>query len=175
MGGVSPMNTIRSGSMEPILALVTDALGNYLLGQTDLSAAIFRISDQSFLDWIDYTFKGSGWTEKQKAMTEITDPPLGMYQTVIPLDTSLMVNPLENDTYIVYIEKVSLGSAILPDPYAFTIGGWIDNIDKIDQLPTLDPSLAVTGSLLDRLTNKDISKTYNQTTDSLEAIKERIG
>jgi len=48
-------------------------------------------------------------------------------------------------------------------------------IDKIDSAATLDPSAAVTGSLLDRLVNKDGSKTYDQSTDSLEGLRDRIG
>ena len=47
--------------------------------------------------------------------------------------------------------------------------------DKIDDAATTGPAAATTGSLLDRLANKDVSKTYNQATDSLEAVKDRIG
>lgn len=48
-------------------------------------------------------------------------------------------------------------------------------VEKIDGAATVAPSAAVVGSLLDRLTNKDGSRTYNQTTDSLEAVRDRIG
>jgi hypothetical protein len=47
--------------------------------------------------------------------------------------------------------------------------------DKIDLIPTLGPSTATSGSLLDRIANKDVNKTYNQGTDSLEAIRDRSG
>lgn len=45
--------------------------------------------------------------------------------------------------------------------------------EKIDSVATIWPP--VTGSLLDRLVNKDGGKTYDQGTDSLEAIKDQIG
>jgi hypothetical protein len=45
--------------------------------------------------------------------------------------------------------------------------------EKIDSVATVWPP--ATGSLLDRLANKNGSKTYDQATDSLEAIKDQIG
>ena len=45
--------------------------------------------------------------------------------------------------------------------------------NKIDSASTTVPSSATTGSLLDRLANKDGSKTYSQATDALEAIRDR--
>lgn len=45
--------------------------------------------------------------------------------------------------------------------------------EKIDSVATIWPP--ATGSLLDRLANKDGGKTYEQSTDSLEAIKDQIG
>ncbi len=47
-------------------------------------------------------------------------------------------------------------------------------VDKIDDAATTGPGAATTGSLLDRLANKDGSKTYNQSTDSLEAISDQL-
>ena len=48
-------------------------------------------------------------------------------------------------------------------------------IDKIDLAPTLGPAEVVDGSLMDRMMNKDPNKTYNQATDCLESIRERMG
>lgn len=53
--------------------------------------------------------------------------------------------------------------------------GAATQVAKIDSEPTVDPSLAVPGSLLDRLCNKDASRTFTQATDSLEGIRDRIG
>lgn len=47
--------------------------------------------------------------------------------------------------------------------------------DKIDLIPTLGPNQVTTGSLMDRMMNKDSYKTYNQGTDSMEAQSDRIG
>jgi len=47
--------------------------------------------------------------------------------------------------------------------------------DKIDLIATLGTSAVATGSLMDRLMNKGTGKSYNQATDSLEAIRDRVG
>ena len=47
--------------------------------------------------------------------------------------------------------------------------------DKIDLVPTLGPAAVTIGSLMDRMMNKNNNRTYNQGTDSLEAIKDRLG
>lgn len=47
--------------------------------------------------------------------------------------------------------------------------------DKIDLVATLGPAAVTTGSLMDRTMNKSVAKTYNQATDSLEAIRDREG
>ena len=47
--------------------------------------------------------------------------------------------------------------------------------DKIDLAPTLGPNSVINGSLMDRMMNKNAFKTYNQATDSLEALKDRMG
>ncbi len=46
--------------------------------------------------------------------------------------------------------------------------------DKIDSVATLSPATATSGSLIDRLCNKDLNKNYNPGTDSLEAIRDLI-
>lgn len=47
--------------------------------------------------------------------------------------------------------------------------------DKIDLVPTLGPNAVTTGSLMDRMMNKDATKTYNQGTDSMQAQSDKIG
>lgn len=47
--------------------------------------------------------------------------------------------------------------------------------DKIDLAATTGLGAAVPGSLMDRLCNKDGTQTYDQTTDSLQGIRDRIG
>jgi len=48
-------------------------------------------------------------------------------------------------------------------------------VDKIDLVPTLGPAVVTSGSLMDRIMNKDSGKTYNQSHDSLEALRDRTG
>ena len=48
-------------------------------------------------------------------------------------------------------------------------------VGKIDKAPTLGLAAVTTGSLIDRVCNKDLGKSYNQATDSLEAIRDRTG
>lgn len=48
-----------------------------------------------------------------------------------------------------------------------------NEVEKIDSAPTAWPPAA--GSLLDRIANKDGSQTYDQSRDSLEGIRDRIG
>lgn len=50
-----------------------------------------------------------------------------------------------------------------------------DQVDKIDLAPTRGPSTVVSGSLMDRVMNKDGNKSYDPLTDSLEAIRDRMG
>jgi hypothetical protein len=50
-----------------------------------------------------------------------------------------------------------------------------DAARKLDQVATIGPAAATTGSLLDRLCNADASKTYNQEQQSLEGLRRRIG
>lgn len=47
--------------------------------------------------------------------------------------------------------------------------------DKIDLVPTLGPNQVTTGSLMDRMMNKDSTKTYNQGTDSMQSTADRLG
>lgn len=50
-----------------------------------------------------------------------------------------------------------------------------EQVDKIDRAPTLGPATVFSGSLMDRFMNKDVNKTYNQGTDALEALRDRMG
>ncbi len=46
---------------------------------------------------------------------------------------------------------------------------------KLDLEPTLGPAAVTTGSLFDRLANKDVAKGFSQARDSLQAIRDREG
>jgi len=47
--------------------------------------------------------------------------------------------------------------------------------DKIDLVPTLGTNQVTTGSLMDRMMNKDSTKSYNQGTDSMQATADKLG
>jgi len=51
----------------------------------------------------------------------------------------------------------------------------LSQCDKIDLVPTLSPHTVTSGSLMDRMMNKGVSKDYNQGTDSLQGIRDRLG
>jgi hypothetical protein len=58
---------------------------------------------------------------------------------------------------------------------AGSIDGVQEQVDKIDSAPTKGMGSVTTGSLMDRFGNKDGAKTFNQGTDSLEALRDRSG
>jgi hypothetical protein len=60
-----------------------------------------------------------------------------------------------------------------------TTAEWFSSIlsqcEKIDLVPTIGPHSVTSGSLMDRMMNKGVTKDYNQGTDSLEALRDRLG
>ena len=177
------MNRIRTGATEPIYVYAVKTNGKPFTGLTDIYVRLSRVSDGKYLDWSDMTFKSSGHTTKNKVLSEV-DPldGKGLYRVTGNLNTSLITNPVINDTYTVIPIQTPGTNAKLPGPDQIQVGDWVDAITnaeasakKIDELATLPPSTAATGSLLDRLVNKDAGKTYDQTLASLEAIRTRVG
>jgi len=167
---------IKTGAVEPIMVDVTDVSGSPLPGKADLFIRVRRNSDGWFLDWADNTFKASGWTTLNKLLTEVdaTNVP-GLYEVIGGLDTSAIFNPAASDTYVVSALQTPGTDAKLPAPGELKVGQLADDVAKIDSVATVGPAAAASGSLLDRVANKDSGKTYNQATDSLEAIKDRAG
>jgi len=171
---------IQTGAIEPIEVYAVDIRGKALTGLLDLYVRIRRSSNGQFLDWSDMTFKTSGHVLLNKPLTEmnLTLAP-GVYKVVGDFNTSIIVNPIANDSYLVIPLQTPGTTAFLPGPGQIDVGGWADSAvnasAKIDSVATLTPNLAVTGSLLDRLCNKDITKTYDQATDSLQANRDRLG
>lgn len=92
---------------------------------------------------------------------EFTPPVDGYYQVQIAIDYNL-------DIWTeAYESAAGMSGAVL---------AYIKNqVDKIDLVPTLGPAAVTSGSLMDRFMNKDVNKTYNQGTDALEAIRDRVG
>lgn len=173
------IDRIRNGDVEPIQTMIYQGGGSPLTGLTDIFVRVQRNSDKWFLDWSDATFKAIP-TTKDQLLSEVdaTDLP-GIYELAGGFDTSTLTNAVVDDTYTFYVLQTPGTTAILPAPAQLQVGGWVggigDQVDKIDKAATLTPGTTETGSLLDRLANKDGSKTYDQGTDALEALKDRIG
>ena len=170
------MQTVRvqTGDTEQIVFVVFDSSGNPATGRTTIRSRIYRKSDNQFFDFADLTFKAGGHTTLDATMTEIdATNAAGHYELVGGFVTSTITNPNVDDTYVVVPSQTS-GTDQLPDAGELTVGFWADDIGKIDDFVTTGPAGATTGSLLDRLANKDGAQTYNQATDSLEGIKDRI-
>lgn len=178
---------IQTGDIEPILLYVAGRDGKPLLGATDIYVTIRRVSDGYYLDWDDYTFKNAGWVELNRLSPEIdaTNSP-GMYEVIGGLNTASITNPSPDDTLSVLPKQTPGVNALLPPPGEIKVGQWVDNVDspssdikaqadKIDIAATIGPAAVTSGSLLDRIANKDVSKTFSQLTDSLEGIRDRSG
>lgn len=168
------MSRIQTGDTEPILFLVLQPNGQAATGLTTIRLRIQRLSDSLLFDFADSTFKAVGHTTLDATMTELdaTNAP-GIYILVGGFDTNAITNASTDDSYLL-IPKQTIGNNVLPFPSTLDVGQWADDIGKIDDFPTTIPGAAATGSLLDRLANKDGSKTYDQSNDSLEAISDKL-
>ncbi len=166
---------VQTGDTERITVVVLQKNGNPATGRTTIRLRILRLSDNQLFDFNDSTFKASGHTTLDATMAEVdATNAAGVYDLVGGFDTSAITNANANDTYILIPNQTS-GNDVLPWPGQMNVGFWADDIGKIDDFATTAPGAAATGSLLDRVTNKDGSKTYNQLTDSLEANRDRLG
>ena len=166
---------VQTGDTERITFVVLQKNGNPATGRTTIRLRILRLSDSQLFDFNDNTFKASGHTTLDATMAEVDAAnAAGVYDLVGGFDTSAITNANANDTYILVPSQTS-GNDVLPSPGEMNVGFWADDIAKIDDFATTAPGVAATGSLLDRVANKDGSKTYNQLTDSMEATRDRIG
>jgi len=123
------MTTVRiqTDATEPIIALVRDGSLDPLTGKTDILVSIWRLSDGFFYDFDDDTFKTSGWTTRQEAMSEVdATNAAGEYQ--YDWDTSNIVSPVADDTYFVRVEQSpGTDAKNLPQVGELKIGQWVDD------------------------------------------------
>jgi hypothetical protein len=126
------LSNIETGATEPIVSLVLDQLGQPLTGKTNIKARVWRVSDGKFLDWSDMTFKVAGSVSQLlQAMAEVsaTAAP-GEYRTA--LDTSLIANPIADDTYMVTVVQDGVnGAANMPQVGEARVGQWVDKIGNV--------------------------------------------
>lgn len=120
---------IQTGATEPIIVLVRDESLAPLTGKTDILLSIWRLSDGDFYDFDDDTFKASGWTDRQIAMSEVdATNAAGEYQH--DWDTSAIVSPVADDTYFVRVEQSpGVDAKNLPQVGEIKVGQFLDDID----------------------------------------------
>lgn len=166
---------VQTGDTERITFVVVQKNGAPATGRATIRLRILRLSDSQLFDFADSTFKGSGHTTLDAVMSEVdaTNAP-GVYDLAGGFNTGTITNANANDTYVLIPSQTS-GNDVLPSAGDMEVGFWADDIGKLDDFATTVPTAAATGSLIDRLANKNGSKTYDPTTDSLEATRDRIG
>jgi hypothetical protein len=117
----------------------------------DFTAEVFK---DGVVDALSTTITEIGSTGEYKL--EYTPPSTGVWVVRVLIDFSKEI----------WVSTV-LSAVSLVDIKA--------QVDKIDINPTIGPAAVTTGSLMDRMMNKDGAKDYNQGTDSLQAIRDREG
>jgi hypothetical protein len=118
------METIRiqNGDPERIEALMLDGSGNPLTGLSNVLLAVRRTSDGYWLDFNDNTFKNTGWTTRQLAMTEVDAAnDAGKYK--YDFDTT----GFSDDTYEIRVDCT--GADNVPQVGELKVGGYVDNLD----------------------------------------------
>lgn len=98
---------------------LVDSAGVLKTGLVDVLLQIRRASDGFWLDFDDNTFKGSGWTDIDKVMTEMdaTNAP-GVYEH--SFDTA----GFPEDDY--YFSITSVSAVNIPQASAAVTGFWVD-------------------------------------------------
>ena len=71
----------------------------------------------------------------------------------------------------IWVDSFSAVTSLQEDQFLSVL----EQCGKIDLIPTVGPASATSGSLIDRMMNKGAGKTYNQGTDSLEALRDLLG
>jgi hypothetical protein len=167
---------VPTGTTEPVYCYAVSVRGRPLTGLTDLYIRVHRASDGYFLDWADWTFKATGHSAINKPLVQVNASlSPGLYRLAGDFPTGMLTNANPEDSYVFTPLQTPGTNAYLPGPSELAVGWWADQVLKIDAEPTVAPSAAAPGSLLDRLCNKDASRTFDQATDSLEGLRDRIG
>jgi len=121
------METVRvkHGTTERIFATVSNSSGTPSTGLTDVLLEIYRKSDGKYFDFNDTTFKSSGWTTRQNAMTELSasySPGVYYYD----FDTTDHSSAYVEETYL--LTTTSATAANDPLYGELKVGGFVDQI-----------------------------------------------
>ena len=121
------------------------------LGGTDFDITVFK---DGVVDALTPTITEIGATGEYKL--EYTPPDAARWEVQVLIDFNKQI----------WASEVVAGASL---------SAILAQVEKIDLAPTLGPAAVTSGSLMDRVMNKDSYKTYNQGTDSLEAQRDRVG
>ncbi len=125
---------ILDGDTERIEAVMLDGSLAPITGLATVLLSIRRVSDGFWYDFDDDTFKTSGWTTRQQAMTE-TDSTNDQGQYHYDFNTSSITNASVDDTYMIRVDQVA--AANVPQFGELKIDQWLkDNFDEHDATQT---------------------------------------
>ena len=148
------MSSVRiiSGTTEPITAYILSRdNGLPLSGALDLEVLLRRLSDGFFFDWNDNTFReANSVTDIDCALSETNATYTPGWYTLSTgshtegFNTSIISNPTNNDTYMLYFTETSGSDFVIPTPVEIKIDQWPANI--LDITGTINTNLNATVS-----------------------------
>lgn len=121
------METVRVkyGTTERLFATMMNSAGSPVTGLSDVLVEIYRKSDGKYFDFNDETFKSSGWTTRQQAMTELSaiySPGVYYYD----FDTTGHSSAFVEENYLITVTSAT--SANDPLYGELKVGGFVDQI-----------------------------------------------
>lgn len=119
---------VKHGTTERIFATVSDSSGSPVSGLADVLLEMYRKSDGKYFDFNDTTFKSSGWTTRQGAMTELSaaySPGVYYYD----FNTTDHSSQFVEESYLMTVTSATAAN----DPLygELKVGGFVDQIGMV--------------------------------------------
>jgi len=111
----------------PIEVLALDGSLAPITGSLTILLSIRRKSDDYFLDFNDDTFKASGWTTREVAMTQV-DATNAAGEYAYDWDTSAVTNEAADDLYVFRARDSAAAAKNLPTVGEILADGWVKDI-----------------------------------------------
>jgi len=111
----------------PIEVLALDGSLSPVTGSSTILLSIRRKSDDYFLDFNDDTFKASGWTTREVAMTEV-DATNAAGEYAYDWDTSSVTNEADDDLYVFRARDSAAAAKNLPTVGEIWADGWVKDL-----------------------------------------------
>ena len=161
---------IRDGDTERIQTpAVKDGSLAALTGLSTVVVAIQRVSNGDWYDFADDTFKSSGWTTRQQAMTEVS-ATLAPGEYRYDFDTSAITNATADDTYMIRVDETGGTAKNVPFHGEIKVDQWVADL-------ATSAELAATEDAIRGADDRDLSELagagFVEASDSLEAIRDR--